>query len=101
MGGVHGWRSFPYLGAGLGEAYVCDALDTRFDSLAVRCLPAVLPGIVTGTRRGAPAVSREPLSHVRRRRPELYQPGLERKILKSSRYTAVVWLKPELAHPSR
>jgi peptidoglycan/LPS O-acetylase OafA/YrhL len=40
--GVVGWRSFLYCGLGVGEAYVYNAFDTRFDNLAIGCLAAVL-----------------------------------------------------------
>lgn len=40
--GVCAWRSVLYLGFGAPEHYVYNALDTRFDSLAIGCLMAVL-----------------------------------------------------------
>jgi peptidoglycan/LPS O-acetylase OafA/YrhL len=39
--GVMAWRCFLYLGLRVGEAYVYNAFDTRFDNLAVGCLLAV------------------------------------------------------------
>jgi peptidoglycan/LPS O-acetylase OafA/YrhL len=35
------WRSWLYLGRGVGPAYVYNAFDTRFDNLAIGCLLAV------------------------------------------------------------
>jgi peptidoglycan/LPS O-acetylase OafA/YrhL len=39
--GVMLWRSYLYLGRGVGAAYVYNAFDTRFDNLAIGCLLAV------------------------------------------------------------
>ncbi|MGE0405714.1 MAG: acyltransferase family protein [Candidatus Korobacteraceae bacterium] len=39
---VAGWRSLLYLHFDVGSAYVYNALDTRFDNLAVGCLLAIL-----------------------------------------------------------
>ncbi len=40
--GVVVWRSYLYLGRGVGPAYVYNAFDTRFDNLAIGCLVAFL-----------------------------------------------------------
>jgi peptidoglycan/LPS O-acetylase OafA/YrhL len=40
--GVLLWRSFLYVSGTAGSAYVYNALDTRFDSLSIGCLLAVL-----------------------------------------------------------
>jgi len=50
---VLAWRSWLYLGAGAGQHYVYNALDTRLDNLAVGCFLAVVAtspaaGRVTG-----------------------------------------------------
>jgi peptidoglycan/LPS O-acetylase OafA/YrhL len=42
IAGVCLWRSLLFLGFGLPDHYVYNALDTRFDSLAIGCLMAVL-----------------------------------------------------------
>jgi peptidoglycan/LPS O-acetylase OafA/YrhL len=36
------WRTFLYVGLNVGSAYVYNAFDTRFDTLAIGCLTAVL-----------------------------------------------------------
>ena len=40
--GVMSWRSFAYLSLNFSDAYVYNAFDTRFDSLAIGCLLGVL-----------------------------------------------------------
>jgi peptidoglycan/LPS O-acetylase OafA/YrhL len=59
LAGVCAWRSFLYLALQAPVAYVYNAFDTRFDSIAVGCLLAVL----TASPRFAaflPAVARRP-----------------------------------------
>jgi peptidoglycan/LPS O-acetylase OafA/YrhL len=58
--GVCAWRSLLYVGLGVPNHYVYNAFDTRFDSLAIGCLLAVMtriPAFVNVSRRlGAKAV---------------------------------------------
>jgi len=52
--GVCAWRSLLYLGFGVPNYYVYNAFDTRFDSLAIGCLLAVLtriPAVVQASPR--------------------------------------------------
>jgi peptidoglycan/LPS O-acetylase OafA/YrhL len=42
MVAVCAWRSYAYASLGLGSAYVYNAFDCRFDSLAIGCLAGVL-----------------------------------------------------------
>ncbi|HEV2150141.1 MAG TPA: acyltransferase [Longimicrobiaceae bacterium] len=51
---VLAWRSWLYLGAGAPAAYVYNAFDTRFDSLAVGCLLAALLRLPAVVRAAAP-----------------------------------------------
>ena len=39
---VMAWRSYLYLGRGIGSAYAYNAFDCRFDNLAIGCLLAVI-----------------------------------------------------------
>lgn len=49
---VLAWRSWLYLGAHVGAAYVYNAFDTRFDNLAIGCALALLASRPTALRVG-------------------------------------------------
>ena len=51
-GSILVWRSVLYLGAGVGPAYIYNALDTRFDNLAIGCLLAVIVELPRTVRLG-------------------------------------------------
>jgi len=55
---VVAWRSFLFLGRGVGAAYVYNAFDTRFDNLAVGCLLAFLAQDERVTHIGSMIASR-------------------------------------------
>lgn len=54
---VCAWRSFLFLGMGAPDSYVYNAFDTRFDSLAIGCLLAMVAAS-PGFLRAAHAVAR-------------------------------------------
>jgi len=55
---VAAWRSYLYLGRGVGAAYVYNAFDTRFDNLAVGCLLAFLASDERVTQIGSVIANR-------------------------------------------